>query len=69
MKPVLPLFIFVDACGWEIVKEVSVTLDGLRKWCDFNVDDVQSLDLYNTLKAAEDRRKHQTLREGNSNNG
>ena len=21
MKPVLPLFIFVDACGWEIIKD------------------------------------------------
>src|SRR4051812_50050897 len=21
MKPVLPLFIFIDACGWEIVKD------------------------------------------------
>src|SRR5215813_9589587 len=21
MKPILPLFIFVDACGWEIIKD------------------------------------------------
>ena len=21
MKPVLPLFVFIDACGWEIIKE------------------------------------------------
>ena len=20
MKPVLPLFVFIDACGWEIIK-------------------------------------------------
>src|ERR1051325_4546983 len=23
MKPVLPLFIFIDACGWEIIKNES----------------------------------------------
>jgi hypothetical protein len=23
MKPVLPLFIFIDACGWEIIKDTS----------------------------------------------
>src|SRR5262245_38005681 len=21
MKPILPLFIFIDACGWEIIKD------------------------------------------------
>lgn len=54
----------VHGVGWEIVKEVTVTLEGLRMWCDTNPQDVESRARYVGLLRAEELRKKNALREG-----
>jgi hypothetical protein len=50
--------------GWEIVKEISVTLDGLRVWCDQNPGDVESAEAYVRLVKAEKAKRQAELVKG-----
>lgn len=54
--------------GSEIVSEVTVTLEGLGRWCASHVEDTESFERYKVLKVAADLRRQQQLREGNVNN-
>lgn len=37
---------YIIGRGWEIVKEINVTLDGLKKWISDHPDDVESNEAY-----------------------
>lgn len=41
--------------GWEIVKEVNVTLEGLRRWIVDNPSDEQSKEAYQKLLRSKER--------------
>ncbi len=50
--------------GWEIVKEINVSLDGLRIWCDRNPDDTAMAEAYVRLVKSEKARRQADLVKG-----
>ena len=48
--------------GWEIVKEVNVTLKGLAMWCDQHPDDLELRALHTSLVRLEELRRQEELR-------
>jgi hypothetical protein len=50
--------------GWEIVKEINVTLEGLHQWVLSHPEDVDSAVRYGELFRAEQNKKRAALKEG-----
>lgn len=50
--------------GWEIVKEITVTLEGLRQWTESHPEDNVAVVLYADLLRAEQSRKRAAIKEG-----
>lgn len=48
--------------GWEIVKEIDVTLEGLGKWCATHPDDLDASLLLEKMKKHEAAQKAAQLR-------
>lgn len=50
--------------GWEIAREISVTLEGLHRWVIAHPEDLESSARYAELLRAEQNKKRVALKEG-----